>query len=152
MEENCILFPQKTFAPQQMAPFLLILLTHQNIQLRNILNIPPHSQNEETLENGVCDFYNDINIEQMDMEVEAEEIEEDEDIYDMFADLNLSENMHTEFQFKEDNSEDEDAVLDNSNVELENVTLVKQKKTEKGKYEKFAACYKEGIEPGCPNW
>ena len=87
-------------------------------------------QNEETLENGICDLYNDINIEQINMGVGVEDIEEyeDEDIYDMFADLDLSESVHTDFQFEEDNSDDEDVVLDNSIVELKNVTPVKPRR------------------------
>ena len=49
-------------------------------------------------------------------------------MYDMFADLDLYETIPDEFQFSEDYSGDEDAVLDNSEDELENVTPLKPQK------------------------
>ena len=52
----------------------------------------------------------------------------EDEMYDMFADLDLCETIPDEFQFSEDYSGDEDAVLDNSEDELENVTPLKPQK------------------------
>ena len=87
-----------------------------------------------TLNNGVQDFYADVQMEGQEEqkvdgheEVEEEECEYDseEEVYDMFAGLNLSSTVPEEFNFEEDYSHDEDAVLDNAEAELENVTPLK---------------------------
>ena len=84
---------------------------------------------EEMLENGVCDFNLDIGTTEQEIEIgQRQEDLEGEDIYDMFAELDLSQKVPEEFQFEEENSADEDAVLDNSNDELENVTPLKPHK------------------------
>ena len=84
---------------------------------------------EEMLENGVHDFNLDIGTTEQEIEIgQRQEDLEEEDIYDMFAELDLSEKVPEEFQFEEENSADEDAVLDNSSDELENVTPLKPHK------------------------
>ena len=93
--------------------------------------------NAETLANGVGDFNTDIQIEEekivQDEEDEEEEEEdendqydsEEDEVYDMFAGLDLSKRVPKKFHFEEDYSHDEDAVLDNPEAELENVTPLK---------------------------
>ena len=61
-------------------------------------------------------------------ETEYEEGEDDpneDEVYDMFADLDLSQNVQDQFHFAEHYSCDEDAVLDNSGDEQENVMPLK---------------------------
>ena len=93
--------------------------------------------NAETLANGVGDFNTDIQIEEekivQDEEDEEEEEEdendqydsEEDEVYDMFAGLDLSKRVPKKFHFEEDYSHDEDAVLDNPEAKLENVTPLK---------------------------
>ena len=109
-----------------------------------------------TLENGVRDFTGDVLMagqeekivddqeevgegqqEEEDGEEEEEEPQNDseEEVYDMFSGLNLSETVPQKFNFEEDYSHDEDAVLDNSEAELESVTPLKPRKEWKKKYE-----------------
>ena len=80
--------------------------------------------NVEKLENSVRYFNTDIQVP----EIEYEECEDDpneDGVYDMFADLDLSQNVQDQFHFAEHYSCDEDAVLDNSGDEQENVTPLK---------------------------
>ena len=81
-------------------------------------------QNEETLENGVHDFNNNLHMDGIEEQGHIDE-DEEEEVYDMFAEMNLTEEVLEQFQFEEDNSNDEDAVLDNSDAELENVSPLK---------------------------
>ena len=86
--------------------------------------------NAETLENGVQDFNTDIQV----LETEYEEGEDDpneDEVYDMFADLDFSENVQDQFDFAENYSCDEDAVSDNSGDEQENVTPLKPRQKKK---------------------
>ena len=84
---------------------------------------------KEILENGVRDFNLDIETMQQENEEEQQEEEEEEqEVYEMFAGLDLSEKVPEQFQFEEENSGDEDAVLDNSDDELANVTPLKPPK------------------------
>ena len=107
-----------------------------------------------TLENGVQDFNTDVRMQGQDEEEiveeegegkrnkedeeeeESEESEEEkegeydseEEVYDMFAGLDLAERVPEKFHFEEAYSHDEDAVLDNAEAELENVTPLKPRK------------------------
>ena len=83
--------------------------------------------NVEILKNGVQDFNTDIQIDGTEYEEVGDGQNEDR-MYDMFADLDLSQMIPDEFQFSEDYSGDEDSVLDNSEDELENVTPLKPQK------------------------
>ena len=96
--------------------------------------------NAETLENGVQDFNTDIQMEgieeeqlvnEKEEEEEEEYVSEDEEVYDMFAGLNLLETVPEKFHFEEDYSHDEDAVLDNAEEELKNVTPLKPRQKPK---------------------
>ena len=80
--------------------------------------------NVETLENGVWDFNTDIQVPETEYE-EGEDDPNEDEVYDMFADLDFSENVQDQFDFAENYSCDEDAVLDNSGDEQENVTPLK---------------------------
>ena len=98
----------------------------------------------DMLANGVRDFNTDIIIEEekiVENEEEDEEEEEQEEhdgddpyeseedeVYDMFAGLNLSASVPEKFHFEEDYSHDEDAVLHNAEAELEDVTPLKPQK------------------------
>ena len=77
--------------------------------------------NVEKLENGVWDFNTDIQVAETEYE-EGEDDPNEDEVYDMFADLDLSQNVQDQFHFAEHYSCDEDAVLDNSGDEQENVT------------------------------
>ena len=46
-------------------------------------------------------------------------------MYDMFGDIEISNEIPTQYQFEEDKSGDEDGVLDNSDNELPNVSPLK---------------------------
>ena len=98
-----------------------------NQTLEEIIFVP----GEEILENGVRDFNLETmgGEEQEEEEAQAagnkEEEEQEVEVYDMFAQLDLSEKVPEQFQFEEDNSGNEDAVLGNSDDELENVTPLK---------------------------
>ena len=52
-------------------------------------------------------------------------------VYDMFADLDYSENVQDQFDFAENYSYDEDTVLDSSGKEQENVTPLKPRQKKK---------------------
>ena len=80
--------------------------------------------NVETLENGVQDFNTDIRLAETEYEKGEDDPNEDE-VYDMFADLDLSQNVQDQFHFAEHYSCDEDAVLDNSGDKQENVMPLK---------------------------
>ena len=80
--------------------------------------------NAETLENGVWDFNTDIQAAETEYE-EGEDDPNEDEVYDMFSDLDLSENVQDHFDSAEHYSCDEDAVLDNSGDEQENVTPLK---------------------------
>ena len=73
--------------------------------------------------------------EEEDEEEEEPQNDSEEEVYDMFSGLNLSETVPQKFNFAEDYSHDEDAVLDNSEGELENVTPLKPHKGWKKKHE-----------------
>ena len=47
------------------------------------------------------------------------------EMYDMFGDMEISNEIPTQYQFEEDKSGDEDGVLDNSDNELPNVSPLK---------------------------
>ena len=79
--------------------------------------------NVETLENGVQDFNTDI--QGAETEYEGEDDPNEDEVYDMFSDLDLSQNVQDQFDFAEHYSCDEDAVLDNSGDEQENVMPLK---------------------------
>ena len=66
------------------------------------------------------DFNTDIQLAETEYEEREDDPNEDE-VYDMFADLDLSQNVQDQFNFAEHYSCDEDAVLDNSGDEQENV-------------------------------
>ena len=51
--------------------------------------------------------------------------EYENEIYNMFGDMEISNEIPYEYQFEEDKSEDEDGVLDNSDNELPNVSPLK---------------------------
>ena len=93
-------------------------------------------QNVDIIDNGVRNFNTDIQMmdgiegENRNGECELEDDDDDEDdyVYEMFAGLDLTEKVPEHFQFEEDNSGNEDAVLDNSESELENVTPIKPRK------------------------
>ena len=80
--------------------------------------------NVETLENGVQDFNTDIQLAETEYE-EGEDDPNEDEVYDMLADLDLSQNVQDQSHFAEHYSCDEDAVLDNSGDEQENVTPLK---------------------------
>ena len=80
--------------------------------------------NVEELENDVRDFNTDIQVPEIEYE-ECEDGPNEDGVYDMFADLDLSQNVQDQFHFAEHYSCDEDAVLDNSGDEQENVTPLK---------------------------
>ena len=80
--------------------------------------------NAETLENSVRDFNTDIQLAETEYE-EGEDDPNEDKVYDMFADLDLSQNVQDEFHFAENYSCHEDAVLDNSGDEQENVMPLK---------------------------
>ena len=84
--------------------------------------------NSDVLENGVRDFNNDIEMGDLQEEEAIEEQDDDDyrdDLYDMFADMDLSHKVPDQFQFEEDNTIDEDGVLDNSNDEQPYFTPIK---------------------------
>ena len=56
---------------------------------------------------------------------EGEDDPNEDGVYDMFADLDLSQNVQDEFHFAKNYSCDEDAVLDNSGDKQENVMPLK---------------------------
>ena len=85
--------------------------------------------NAETLENGVWDFNTDIQVAETE---EGEDDPNEDKVYDMFADLDLSQNVQDQFHFAEHYSCDEDAVLNNSGDEQENVTSLKPRPKNKG--------------------
>ena len=62
-------------------------------------------------------------------EEEAIEEQDDDDyrddLYDMFTDMDLSHKVPDQFQFEEDNTIDEDGVLDNSDDEQPYFTPIK---------------------------
>ena len=100
--------------------------------------------NSDMLENGVRNFNSDTQMIETDLCEEEDELknsyreyrvgeddDEDDEVYEMFAGLDLSEKVPEEFQFEEDNSGNEDAVLDNSECELENVTPLKPQRKKK---------------------
>ena len=80
--------------------------------------------NAETLGNNVWDFNTDIQLAETEYE-EGEEDPNEDEVYDMFANLDLSQNVQDQFHFAEHYSCDEDTVLDNSGDEQENVTPLK---------------------------
>ena len=80
--------------------------------------------NAETLANSVWDFNTDIQVQETEYE-EGEDDPNEDEVYDIFADLDYSENVQDQFDFAENYSCDEDAVLDNSGDEQENVTPLK---------------------------
>ena len=84
----------------------------------------------ETLENSVRDFNTDIQVPETAYE-EGEDDPNEDEVYDMFADLDFSENVQDQFHFAEHYSCDEDAVLDNSGDEQENVTPLKPRQKKK---------------------
>ena len=77
--------------------------------------------NAETLENGVIDFSEDIETRQMQYSDDKNLVEYQNEMYDMFGDMEISNEIPTQYQFEEDKSGDEDGVLDNSDNELPNV-------------------------------
>ena len=83
--------------------------------------------NAEILKNGVQDFNTDIQMDGTEYEEGGDDKNED-GMYNMFADLDLSQTIPDEFQFSEDYSGDEDAVLDNSKDKMENVMPLKPQK------------------------
>ena len=92
-----------------------------------------------TLENGVQDFTHvqmegeeekivddqEEGVKEEEDKEEECEYDSEEEVYNMFSGLNLSETVPEKFHFEEDYSHDEDAVLDNAEAELENVTPLK---------------------------
>ena len=80
--------------------------------------------NAETLENSVWDFNTDIQLAETEYE-EGEDDPNEDKVYDMFADLDLSPNVQDQLHFAEHYSCDEDVVLDNSGDKQENVTPLK---------------------------
>ena len=86
--------------------------------------------NVETLANGVWDFNTDIQVQETEYE-EGEDDPNEDEVYDMFANLDYSENVQDQFDFAENYSCDEDAVLDNSGDEQENVTPLKPQQKKK---------------------
>ena len=83
--------------------------------------------NYVTLDNSVLDFNQDTEIyDQYPPEVSV--VSEEENVSDMFADMDLTQTVPDKYQFKDNNSTDEDAVLDNSEGEVENVTPLKMSK------------------------
>ena len=108
---------------------------HQNTRVD--VNNPTSDQdgsmfvpNAETLENGVQDFNTDIQVPETEYE-EGEDDPNEDEVYDMFADLDFSENVQDQFDFAENYSCDEDTVLDNSGDEQENVTPLKLRQKKK---------------------
>ena len=108
---------------------------HQNTRVD--VNNPTSDQdgsmllpNAETLENGVQDFNTDIQVPETEYE-EGEDDPTEDEVYDMFADLDFSENVQDQFDFAENYSCDEDAVLDNSGDEQENITPLKPRQKKK---------------------
>ena len=80
--------------------------------------------NVETLENSVWNFNTDIQVAETEYE-EGEDDPNEDEVYNMFADLDLSQNVQDQFHFVEHYSCDEDAVLDNSGDKQENVMPLK---------------------------
>ena len=123
------------------------IVNHPNSSSNQMDDATVFVPDSDMLANGVRDFNTDIIIEEEKIVENEEEDEEEEEqqendgddpyeseedeVYDMFAGLNLSESVPEKFHFKEDYSHDEDAVLDNPEAELEDVTPLKPQK--KGK-------------------
>ena len=93
--------------------------TKQNIY-DNVFDGSVFVPNSDVLENGVRDFNNDIEMGDLQEEEAIEEQDDDDyrdNLYDMFPDMDLSHKVPDQFQFEEDNTIDEDGVLDNGNDE-----------------------------------
>ena len=81
--------------------------------------------NAETLENGVINFGEDIETQQMQYSDDENLVEYQNELYDMFRDMEISNEIPTQYQFEEDKSGDEDGALYNSDNELPNVSPLK---------------------------
>ena len=81
--------------------------------------------NAETLENGVMYFGEDIETGQMQYNEDENLGEYQNEMYDMFGDMEIPNEIADEYKFEEDKSGDEDGVLDNSDNELPNVSPFK---------------------------
>ena len=97
----------------------------------------------------VWNFNTDIQLAETEYEEGEDEPNEDE-VYDMFADLDLSQNVQDQFHFAEHYSCDEDAVLDNSGGRTRKCyafeVMTKEKTTNsKKRWDKINS--KEGVEP-----
>ena len=71
------------------------------------------------------DFGEDIETGQMQYSDDKNWGEYQNEMYDMFGDMEISNEIATQYQFEEDKSADEDGVLDNSDNELLNVPPLK---------------------------
>ena len=83
--------------------------------------------NSVTLENSVLDFNQDTEIYDQ-YPPEVSDVSDEEKVTDMFADMDLTQTVPDKYQFEDNNSTDEDAVLDNSEGEVENVAPLKMSK------------------------
>ena len=81
-------------------------------------------RNSVTLENSVLDFNQDTEIYEQ-YPPEVSDISDEEKVTDMFADMDLTQRVPDKYQFEDNNSTDKDAILDNSDGEVENVTPLK---------------------------
>ena len=81
--------------------------------------------NAETLENGVIDFGEEIETWHRQYSDDENLVEYQNEMYDMFGDMEISNKIPTQYQFEEDKSGDEDGVLDNSHNEVPNVSPLK---------------------------
>ena len=81
--------------------------------------------NAETLENGVINFSEEIETRHLQYSDDKNLVEYQNEMYDMFGDIEISNEIPTQYQFEEDKSGDEDGVLDNSDNELPNVYPLK---------------------------
>ena len=81
--------------------------------------------NAETLENGVIDFGEEIETRHTQYSDDENLVEYENEMYDMFGDMEISNEIPTQYQFEEDKSGDEDGVLDNSDNELPNISPLK---------------------------
>ena len=97
--------------------------------------------NAETLENGVMDFGADIQTEDMEYNDDEQLGEYENEVYNMFGDMEISNEIPDQYQFEEDKSGDEGGVLDNSDNEMPNVSPLKPRQ-KANKFLSSGKCYK----------
>ena len=83
--------------------------------------------NSVTLDNSVLDFNQDTEMYDQ-YRPEVSDVSDEEKVSDMFADMDLTQTVPDKYQFEDNNSTDEDALLENSEGEVENVTPLKMSK------------------------